>query len=287
VGPEETFDPGEFKHAVRAEWQAAAAGWREWYSVLEAARPDTEKLVELTGIGPGDAVLDVAAGYGEPGLTAARTISPGGRVVCTDISAPMLAFARERAADADLDNVEFLECDAEDLRFEPETFDAVISRAGLMYLVDVAAALRQLRSFLKPGGRLAAAVWGPPDTVQFATPARIILDELALPAPAPGRPGVFALADAQRLASLVSGAGFRDVETGTVSVAFEADSPQEFTRFIRDVAPPFTALVAGESPHVQERVWRKVTEAWSPFVTADGRVRTENQAIWVAGTNPG
>lgn len=282
-----TFDVAEFKDAMRADWREAAAGWREWYRVVEADRPDSEKLVELAGIGPGDAVLDVAAGYGEPGLKAARVVAPGGRVTCTDISAAMLAFGQERAAAAGLDNVEFLESDAEDLHFEPETFDAVISRAGLMFLVDVAGTLRRLRSFLKPGGRLAAAVWGPPAAVPFATPARVIFQELELPPPPPGRPGLFALADAERLGSFVSGAGFADVETGAVDVVFETGSPEEFTRFIRAVSPPFTALLARETPEAQERIWQMVTDEWAPFVTGDGRVRTVNRAIWVAGTNPG
>jgi len=68
-----------------------------------------------------------------------------------------------------------------------------------------------------------------------------------------------------------------------VSVIFETDSPEEYTEFIRDVAPQLTTLLGGRPAEEQERVWDKVTDAYRSFVRADGRVRTENQAIWVKG----
>jgi enediyne biosynthesis protein CalE5 len=282
-----TFDPAQYKVSIRTEWRAAVAGWRAWVDVLEAAdggQAVSRALVQRAGIGPGDAVLDVAAGYGEPGLTAARAVVPGGRVVCTDISGAMLAFGRERAAAAGLGNLEFIEGDAEELAFEEASFDAVLSRQGLQFLPDVARVLARLHSFLKPGGRLAAAVWGPPQTVQFAAPVPLIRAELRLPPPPAGIPGPFALADAGQLVELVEAAGFTDVETGTVTAIYQPDSPELATRWLRDVAPPITALVDAQSPEVQERVWAKVTQAWASYTTADGRVRLENQAVWVTGT---
>lgn len=281
------FDPAEFKDKIRTEWRSAAAGWRKWHDVVEGeegGRLHSAKLVELAGIGPGEAVLDVAGGYGEPSLAAARAVGPGGRVVCSDISGEMLAFGRARAAAAGLANVEFVEADAEELDFAEGSFDAVLSRAGLMFLPDVAGTLARLRSFLKPGGRLAASVWGPQPTVQFTAALPIIFDELKLPPPPAGRPGVFALADPAKLAALVADAGFRDVATGTLRVVFATETPEQCTQFIRDVAPTITEFVDGQPPDVQERVWRKVTEGWTRFRDAAGRVRTENEAIWVVGT---
>jgi SAM-dependent methyltransferase len=281
------FDPAQYKASIRTEWRAAAPGWRAWLEVLEAAdggQAVSRALVQLAGIGPGDQVLDVAAGYGEPGLTAARAVAPGGRVVCTDISAEMLAVGRERAAAEGLDNLQFVEGDAEELRFEEASFDAVLSRQGLQFLPDVLGVLTRLHAFLKPHGRLAAAVWGPPGTVQFAAPVPIIRAELQLPPPPAGIPGPFALADAAHLAELVDAAGFTDVETGTVTAVYQTGSPELATRWLRDVAPPISSLVDGRPPQVQEHVWAKVAEAWAPYTNADGRVRLENQAVWVTGT---
>lgn len=283
----ETFDPVAFKQAQRTDWQRVAPGWSTWLDVLEAEEGGQEvsrKLVERAGLGPGDAVLDVATGYGEPALTAARTVTPGGSVLATDIAPEFLSFANDRAVEAGLDNVEFLESDAEELRFDAETFDAILCRQGLQFLPDVAGTLRRFHSFLKRDGRLAAAVWGPLDTVQFALSIPVIFEELEMPPPPPGRPGIFALADAGALAQLVADAGFRDVETGPVTVIYETASPEDFTQWTRDIAPPIANLIAGHPPEVQERVWRKVTEACAPLVTPEGRVRTVNQAIWVAAT---
>ncbi|MGH3691326.1 MAG: class I SAM-dependent methyltransferase [Acidimicrobiia bacterium] len=283
--PAQPFDPITFKEAQRTDWEIAARGWRKWYDVLEGGGQIVSRtLVELAGIGPSDTVLDVATGYGEPALTAARIVAPTGRVLAADISANMLDFGRERAARAGLDNVEFLEADTEALSFESDTFDAILSRQGLQFLPDVPGTLERFHTFLKRDGRLAAAVWGAPETVQFARPVSVILEALDLPAPPASGPGIFALADPDALVRLVTDAGFRDVETGTVMAVYETPSPEDFTQWARDVAPPIVNLLKGQSPETKEQVWRKVTAAWAPFTTADGRVRTENQAVWVAAT---
>jgi ubiquinone/menaquinone biosynthesis C-methylase UbiE len=282
-----TFDTAQYKARIRAEWRDAAPGWRAWFDVLEAENAGfamSRRLIQLAGIGPGDAVLDVAAGYGEPGLTAARAVAPGGLVVCTDISAKMLSYGAERAAAEGLDNVKFVECDAEELVFEEGSFDAVLSRQGLQFLPDVAGVLARLYAFLKPHGRLAAAVWGQPTTVQFAAPVPVIRAELKLPPPPDGVPGPFALGAARQLRQLVVAAGFTGVETGTVTAVYELDSRELATRWLRDVAPPISSLVNDRPSDVQERVWEKVTEAWRPYTTADGRVRLENEALWVTGS---
>ena len=282
----QAFNPIAFKQKMREEWSDAAGGWRRWCHVVEGedgGQRHSAKLIELARVRPGASVLDVGGGYGEPSLTAARVVGPKGRVICTDISPGLLAFARERASEAGFDNVEFVEADAEQVDFGKESFDAIVSRAALMFLPDVPCTLTRLRSFLKLGGRFAASVWGEKSKVQFATAGLVIANELALPPP-PGQPGIFALADQQRLGTLVREAGFEDVETGTVSVIFETDTPVQFTEFIRDVAPPFTVLLKDQTPDARERIWRKVTEAYGRFADASGRVRTTNEAIWVAGT---
>lgn len=281
------FDPVAFKASQRAEWDSAAPGWDTWFRVLEAeaaGRAQTRALLDLARLGPGDTVLDVATGYGEPGLTAARVVGPAGRVVCSDISAGMLALVRRRAREAGLANVELVEGDAEALAFDAETFDAILCRHGLQFFADVGGALRRFRSWLKHDGRLAAIVWGPPAEVPFARAVPVILGELQLPPPPAGRPGIFALSDADALAEAVEAAGFREVETGPVTVVYEADSPEDWTQLIRAISPPIANLVAGQPPDVAERVWGKVTEAWAPFATPKGGVRFECQAIQVAGT---
>jgi hypothetical protein len=96
-------------------------------------------------------------------------------------------------------------------------------------------------------------------------------------------PGPFALADPDRLVALAGAAGFAEVATGAVTATYRFASPEQATRWLRDVAPPITALVAGQPPEVQERVWERAGAAWAPFTTPDGQVRLDNQALWVTG----
>src|SRR5215210_8670269 len=101
------IDAGEFRQGQRKQWNTAATGWRKWSELIdEGSSHISERLVELAGVEPGSRVLDVAAGYGEPSLTAAKRAGPEGGVVATDISAEMLAFGRERAAAAGVGNLE-------------------------------------------------------------------------------------------------------------------------------------------------------------------------------------
>jgi hypothetical protein len=141
-----------------------------------------------------------------------------------------------------------------------------------------------LHAFLKPHGRLAAAVWGSPQALQFAAPVPVIRAELQLPPPPAGIPGPFALADAGQLVGLVEAAGCTDVETGTVTAIYQLGSPELATRWLRDVAPPISSLVDPQPPEIRQYVWARATQAWAPYTTADGRVRLENQAVWVTGT---
>ncbi len=287
-----TFDEHAYKTDLRREWREAAAGWQRWLEVLEADRamPQLGRwLLEAVMPGPGDRLLDVGTGYGEPGLTAARAVAPGGHVTLQDLSGEMLALAHDRVADADLGDVEvdLVEGDADDLALPAGRFDAVISRSVLMYLADPAASLARLRTGLRPGGRLAASTWSGPEQVAMAAPVPIIRRLLELPPPPQDRPGLFALADPQRLHEVVSAAGFAEVELGTATATFEFASPAEATRFMRDCAPPVTALVEPLPADRRERVWQRVTdEAWEPYIGGDGRVRLPNLAHCVTATNP-
>src|SRR2546421_7576299 len=127
----QTVNAAEFRGKQREQWGTAARGWRKWNDrLVEATRGITDRLVELAQVEQGNQVLDIAAGTGEPSLTAARAAGPEGRVVATDISAEMLELARERAADMGLDNLEFVESDAVSLDYPADSFDAALSRWG-------------------------------------------------------------------------------------------------------------------------------------------------------------
>lgn len=280
----EINDDHDYKASVRREWTAAAAGWQKWLQTLEAedAGPAvTRVLLERADLKLGDVVLDVGSGYGEPGLSAATAVGPGGHVTCLDISGDMLAFAETRARAAGLSNVSFVEADIEALELAPASLDVVLSRATIMYASNPQETLRRLHTALRPGGRLAVAVWATPDKVAFATPVAVMIETLGIEPPAAG-PGPFALGPDGALEELVRDAGFTDVVAGTALAVYETASAEACTQWVRDVAPPITELIADQPESVQQDVWDRVTRAWAPFQGPDGAVRLPCTAICVS-----
>jgi SAM-dependent methyltransferase len=126
-------------------------------------------MVELARVEPGSRVLDVAADYGEPSLTAAAVAGPEGKVVATDISPEMLLYGRKRAAAAGLENVKFVESEAASLDFPAKSFDAALSRFGIIFEPEAEATAGRVRGFLVPGSRMVISSWGPPERVPFIT----------------------------------------------------------------------------------------------------------------------
>src|SRR5256714_10171156 len=278
-------DAVEFRDRQRESWNSAASGWRKWSEVIDkGAGGISRRLVELAGVEPGSRVLDVAAGYGEPSLTAARTAGGDGYVVATDISARMIAFGRERAAAAGVENIEFLESDASSLEFPEDSFDAALSRFGIIFEPDGEAAGARVRGFLKPGGRMAVASWGPPERVPFlAIPMRTAIERLQVPPPAPGTPGPLSRPTPEALGGLLKDAGFSDVEVETTDVTFEWDSPEQFTTFIKEIAPPIGAIIAPHPADVQAETWAAITEAAGLVAEEDGALRLSNLVLVAVG----
>jgi SAM-dependent methyltransferase len=259
----EAIDPVGFRRAQHRNWDSAAAGWKEWNAFNDRAdRHISERLVELAGVQPGSRVLDVAAGYGEPALTAARRTGPEGRVVATDISAEMLSFGRERAAAAGLGNVEFIQSDASGLEFPTESFDAAVSRWGIIFEPDAEAAAGRIRGFLKPGGRMAISSWGEPDQVPFLSiPMRTTMERLGVPPPPAGTPGPLSRPNPAAIGGLLEGGGFSNVAVEQDEVTFEFDSPEHFTAYVRAIAAPIRAMIEQHAGEAQEEAWEAITQA--------------------------
>lgn len=279
------FNPQEYKSRQRRDWDAVSPGWERWWETLEAgARHISQRLLESAEIKPGDRVLDIATGIGEPALSAARRVGARGRVVATDQATGMLDIARRRAAREGLTNVAFLETDGELLGDLDSEFDAVLCRWGLMFFPDVKAALSRIHEVLVPGGRVAAAVWSDPERVPSISFAmRVIGEQVQAPPPPPDMPSPFALADRDALRRLFEQAGFREVSIEPVNVTFSLPSAEAYTAFTQDIAAPVVAMVEEQPADRQAEIWEMLTEAVRRFETEDGGIELENEALCVAG----
>jgi SAM-dependent methyltransferase len=279
-------NPVEFREAQRKQWNTASRGWKKWSEQIDAAASHiSERLVELAGVQTGSRVLDVACGYGEPSLTAARVTGPEGGVIATDIAAGMLAYGRERAQAAGLENVEFVESGAMDLDCPPESFDAALSRWGIIFEPDGEGAAAKVRGFLKPGARMAISSWGPPERAPMISVAmRTAMERLDVPPPPPGTPGPLSRPTPEAIGGLLEGGGFGDVEVEQAEVQFDWDSPEEFTTYIKEIVAPITAMIEQHPKQVQEATWAAITEAGAQFADKDGAVRTTNLVLMAAGS---
>lgn len=268
-----TFDPVAFKETTRQQWQAAAGAWHAWGPAIEAwLGSATELMLDLAEVRPGDRVLDVAAGAGGQSLAAARRVGPSGRVLATDIAPAILEHAAAEARAAGLRNIETRTMDGEDLRgVEDGSFDAAISRVGLIYFPDRAAALAGMRRALRPGGCVGLVVYSTPErNAFFSIPVGIIRRRAALGPPLPGQPGPFSLGAPGALAAELEAAGFHDVRVEAVDAPVRMASAAECVRFERESFGALHQMLAGLPADEREAVWEEVAEELRRFEGADG-----------------
>jgi enediyne biosynthesis protein CalE5 len=298
-----SFDSEQFKAEQRQRWDSVAAGWKEWWQTFEiAAQKVNDRLVELAEIRPGQKVLDIATGIGEPAVSAARKlikvdvsgnkIDDTGYVVASDISTQMLAIAKQRAGALGLqDIIEFREGDTEMLELAGSSFDVVLSRWGLMFMPNLNNTLNRIHQVLIPGGRFVCAVWAEASKVPFISfPLNIVMHELNVPPHPPGTPGPFALSDINILQNALSNTGFTDIQHVRLNVTFEFPSVEDYINYTKAIGSTIKTMLSKESVNRQEEVWNIVTEQVRNNYAAVGHstnvnnqpVKIDNECICVA-----
>jgi SAM-dependent methyltransferase len=266
------FDPQRYKNTTRAQWQDAAEAWHRWGPTIENwLGAATDLMLDDAGVTAGSRVLDVAAGAGGQTVAAARRAGPTGHVLATDISPAILAYAAKAATDAGLTTVDTRELDGEHLDVEEGTFDAAISRVGLIYFPDRHAALTGMKKALRPGGRISCVTYSTADRNGFfSIPVGIIRRRAQLPPPAPGQPGPFSLGLPDVASAALTDAGFRDVTVTTVAAPVRMPSAAECVRFERESFGALHQMLAGLDTEGREAAWREIAEALAEFEGPDG-----------------
>jgi SAM-dependent methyltransferase len=270
------------KEQQRKHWNVTADGWAAWLEWIERNFGCvTEWLRGAACWKPGARILDVACGAGYPSLTAAVSVRPRGRVVATDISPNMIAVASRRAQKRGIDNIDFLEMDAEDLQLEDNSFDAVTNAYGLMFCPDTLGALHEAHRVLRPSGRCALVTWDEPSKSPYFTVIVGVASKfLSLPPTDPADPGPFRLAASRNLESMLQSSGFSDVRVDSYPMTVECASVAEYCQIFADVA--WKARLAALSDADAARFREAVAKAAEPFMSG-GSLRLVATSLCASG----
>ncbi len=249
-------------------WNAHGEIWVTWQERLDRQiEPHGRLALEALAPKPGEAVLDVGCGCGDTVLALASRVGSEGRVHGLDVSAPMLARARQRVGEDGAANVTLEVGDAAVVTIEPESFDAVFSRFGVMFFEDPDTAFANFHRALRPGGRLAFVCWrGPQDNPWITVPMAAAAPLLELPPPPPpGAPGMLSFADGERVRGILEGAGFGEVVVRPEDVAMApggGDLDDAVAMFLQ-VGPVAAALrESGAEPATRAKVESAVRSAF-------------------------
>lgn len=266
------FDAVKYKSTTRDQWQNAAEAWYRWSPVLKKwLGPATEKMLDMAELKSGDKVLDIAAGAGEQSISAAQRVGPQGKVLATDISSNILEFALQLAKQSGVNNIETKVMDGENLSLDDNTFDAVISRVGLIYFPDQQKALKEMLRVLKPGGKMAAVVYSTPDKNKFfSVPVSIIRNRAQLPPPLPGQPGPFSLGQDGVIEKAFTDAGFKNVKVEKVDSPLKLSSAAECVRFEKESFGALHQMLSSLSDGEKESVWNEIESELKKFETDSG-----------------
>jgi ubiquinone/menaquinone biosynthesis C-methylase UbiE len=267
-----------------ARWDRMAAGWKATRANFQRTmEPVSQWLVEAIHPQPGHRVLELAAGLGDTGLIAAQLVAPGGSVLITDGSESMVAVAREHAEEVGATNVELRSMQAEWIDLPTASVDGVICRFGYMLLLDPEAALRETRRVLKPGGRVALAVWDALDRNPWMKVLREALVARGVtPALAADGPGPFALGSEAAVADLLATAGFADVEVHGMDLVVGAGSLDAWWDHMMQSSITTAEAVRGLAPAEHYALRDLVDAGYSPYVRDDGSLEAPARALVAA-----
>jgi SAM-dependent methyltransferase len=253
-------------------WEGMSRGWERRNDWMVAVTGSVnEWILARADPQPGETILDLAAGPGDLGFRVAEAMGETGRVLSTDFAPAMVEVARRLGQARGLTNVDHRVLDAERMDLDDDSVDAVVCRWGYMLMADPAAALRETRRVVRDDGRLAFAVWASPERNPWAAiPGMTLVQRGHVPPPEPGAPGIFALADPDRLAALVTGAGFGAPEIEEISFDFGYSDADDLWDALVSLAGPLAAVINALPDDERTATREAVLENMGEYRNADG-----------------
>jgi ubiquinone/menaquinone biosynthesis C-methylase UbiE len=268
------------------EWSGAAPFWEKHREIIrQMFAPVTQALVEDGLIRSGQAVLDIATGPGEPALSVAALVGPEGKVFGIDPVPEMVAAARRATTHLGLTNLQFDVAYTHDLPFQADTFDAVVSRFGVMFFPSPVDAVREILRVLKPGRKLALAVWHFAERNPFFyTVQRVIEQYVDSPLPAPDAPDAFRFASPGKLRNVLGEAGAMAPSERLLQFTIQAPvSVEDFWALRCEMSEKLREKLATLSSEQLNEVKHQSLEALRFYSTARG-MSFPAEVLLVSGT---
>ncbi|MBR1275987.1 class I SAM-dependent methyltransferase [Bradyrhizobium sp. AUGA SZCCT0283] len=274
----------QIRDQQRQTWDKFSAGWKKWdEQVLNWLAPVGQELIRSAALRDTSNVLDVAAGTGEPGLSAAALV-PKGTVTVTDLSDRMLEVAADKAARRGIGNFRTKQCDAGALPFPDNSFDAVLCRFGFMFFPDVDTCVKEFVRVARPGARVCTAVWDVPDRNPWATTIMETISKYVdMPTPPPGSPGLFRCAAPGYMETAFRKGGLKDIAVKNVVGELNLKSAEEYWSLMTEVAAPVVAGLTKSDEQTRQKIEATVLDLVRK-TSLDGKPRLPSSAITISGT---
>ncbi len=272
-----------FNEYQRERWNGADGEyWRTNQDRMDRTLdPVNGPLFEFAAPRPGSTVIDVGCGCGTTTIRLADVVGPSGKVIGIDISEPMIELAKERSRE--LANLSFLLGDAAGLSLDGTGAELMISRFGVMFFGDPAAAFANIRRALAPGGRLRFACWRPiQENPWLQVPLHAVYEHVPrLPKPEPEEPGPFAFADTERVQRILTAAGFRGVSLTPLDVPMDvaAGGNLDDAVFQSAAMGPTKRALADQPDAIRAAALESIRRALSPYASTSGV--TLPGAVWL------
>ena len=246
----------------RESWNRFSSGWKKWdEQTMDFLRPMGDEIIRLLKVQDNDMVLDVASGTGEPGLTIATMLTKG-KVISTDLAEGMLEVARENAQRRGITNFETLTADVTNLPFEDNTFDAISCRFGFMFFPDMLLATREMVRVLKPGGRIATAVWDVPERNFWVTAmTSVIRKNMDLPVLPPEAPGMFRCSENGLIAHLFRQSGLSHIIETEVKSTLNTGTPETYWEMMTEIAAPVVSALNNADDALRAKIKSEVFDS--------------------------
>ena len=267
------------------DWSAVAPAWEKHAN--DEARRDaeaakTQALLDRLRIQPGEHVLELGAGTGHFGLRLAEIVGPQGSVVLSDVAAGMVDILQRRAAH--LPHVSVAQIDAADTGLDDHSFDAIVFCMGLMFTLEPAAVMKELRRVLRPAGRVGLETWAAPEhnpwLVSIGMAAMMNGVVAGGPPTQPG--GLFSLSDPDVLRDVITAGGFGQADVIPFDLEFRFRNFDTYFDSVSAMAGPLAAALAAAAPEQLQAVRETAADLTQRYLSADGLVLPGRALVAIA-----